>query len=175
MLYRSVRRIGPDTARAPAKRLRKQGHNNVPVDCSMKGLNGVVPAGDRQAAVHMCLRWNSPREAQRVKWKEIEARLMRDESLRWRKGLIVEIVTKAEGNCLLSKSQRILNFGSGSTIFMPVQASVSTKSLDYTLSHARTKASTSTKLAARKIRGGRVRSMLVLAHMNTTKWQRMNN
>ena len=45
VLYRSVRRMmGPDTA--PAKRLQKQGHNNVPVDCFMKGLNGIVPAGD---------------------------------------------------------------------------------------------------------------------------------
>ena len=35
--------------------------------------------------------------------------------------------------------------------------------------------STSTKLAARNVRGGRVRGMLVLAHMNTAKWQRMNS
>ena len=82
VLYRSVRRIGPDTA--PTKRLRKQGHNNVLVDCFMKGLNGVVPVGGRQAAVNMCLRWNSPREAQRIKWEEDEARFMRNENLRWR-------------------------------------------------------------------------------------------
>ena len=35
--------------------------------------------------------------------------------------------------------------------------------------------STSTKLAARKVRGGRISGMLVLAHMNTAKWQRMDN
>ena len=33
--------------------------------------------------------------------------------------------------------------------------------------------STSAKVAARKIRGGRVRGMKVLAHMNTARWGRM--
>jgi hypothetical protein len=80
---------------------------------------------------------------------------MRNENLRWRRGLIAEIVVKAEGNHLLSQSQRLLNFGSGPTVFM--QASVSTRGLKHTLSHTRTKVSTSTKLAARKIRGGRVK------------------
>ena len=171
VLYRSVKRMGPDTA--PAKRLRKQGLNNVLVDCFMKGLNGVLPAGDRQAAVNKCLRWNSSKEDQRVKWKEVESRLMGNENLIWRRGLIAEIVAKAESNYLLSQSQRLLNFGSGSTVYM--QASVSTRGLEHTLSHTRTKVSTSTKLAARKIRGGRVRGMLVLAHMNTARWQRMDS
>jgi hypothetical protein len=139
----------------------------------MKGLNGVVPAGSKQATVNKCLRWNSSREAQRVKWKEVEAGLMRNENLRWRRGLIKEIVTRAERTYLLNQSQRFLNFGSGSRVF--VQASVSTTGLEHTLSHTRTKVSTSTKLAARKVRGGRIRGMLVLAHMNTTKWQRMDS
>ena len=52
---------------------------------------------------------------------------------------------------------------------------VSTRGLEQTLSHTKTKVSTSTKLAARKVRGGRVRGMLVLAHMNTAKWQRMDS
>ena len=60
-IYRSLRRMGPDTA--PAKRLQKQGHNNVLVDCFMEGLDGMVPAGDRQTAVNKCLRWNSQRES----------------------------------------------------------------------------------------------------------------
>ena len=47
---------------------------------------------------------------------------------------------------------------------------MSTMGLEYTLPHTRTKVSTSTKLAARKVRGGRVKGMSVLAHMNTTKW-----
>ena len=98
---------------------------------------------------------------------------MRNENLRWRRGLIEEIVTKTEGNYLLNQSQRLLNFGSGSTVFM--QASVSASGLEHTGSYTRTKVSTSTKLVVRKVRGGRVRGMLVLAHMNTTKWQRMNN
>ena len=76
---------------------------------------------------------------------------MRNANLKWRRGLIKEIVTKAEGNYLLSQSQRFQNFGSGSTVFM--QASVSTRGLEHTLSHTRTKVSTSTKLSARKVPG----------------------
>ena len=101
---------------------------------------------------------------------------MGNENLRWRRGLITEIVTKAESNHLLSQNQRLLNFGFGSTMFM--QASVSTRGLEHTLSHTRTKVSTSTKLAAREIRGGRIRGMLVLAHNykhNKIKWQRMDS
>ena len=47
---------------------------------------------------------------------------------------------------------------------------MSTRGLEHTLAHIRTKVSTSTKLEARKVRGGRIRGMLVLAHMNTAKW-----
>ena len=90
-----------------------------------------MPAGSRQAAVNKCLRWNSPREDQRIKWKEVEARLMGNENLRWRRRLITEVVTKAESNHLLSQDQRIQNFGSGSTVFM--QATVSTRT--HTVSH----------------------------------------
>ena len=78
--YRLVRRMGPDTA--PANRLQKQGHDIVLVDCFMIGLNGAVPAGNRQAIINKCLRWNSPREEQTVKWKEDEARLMGNENLK---------------------------------------------------------------------------------------------
>ena len=84
-----------------------------------------------------------------------------------------EFVTKAEGNHLLNQSQRTKNFGFGSTVFM--QATVSTRGLERILSHISTKMSTSTKVAARKVRGGRVRGMLVLAHMNTARWQRMDS
>ena len=48
---------------------------------------------------------------------------------------------------------------------------VDTRGLERTLSHISTKVSTSTKLAARKVMGGIVRGVLVLAHMNTAKWQ----
>ena len=51
---------------------------------------------------------------------------------------------------------------------------MSTRGLEHTLSHTRTKVNTSTKLTARKVRGGRVRGVLVLAHMITAKWQRMD-
>ena len=133
----------------------------------------MVPAGVRQTSVNDCLRWNSSKEPQRVECKDVEAMLMRNENLRWRRGLIAELVTKVEGNYLLSQSQRLLNFGLGSTVFM--QASVSTRGLEHTLSHTRTKMSTGTKLAAKKVRGDRIRGMLVLAHMNRAKWQRMNS
>ena len=52
---------------------------------------------------------------------------------------------------------------------MFMHASASTRGLEHTLSH------TSTKLAARKVRGGKVRGMSVLAHMNIAKWQRMGS
>ena len=53
---------------------------------------------------------------------------------------------------------------------MFMQASVSTRGLEHTLSHTRTKVSTSTKLTAMQVRGSRIKGMLVLAHMNTAKW-----
>ena len=105
VLYRSMRRMEPDTS--PAKMLQKQGHNNVLVDCFMKGLNGTVATGDRQAVVNKCLNWNSPRVSPKVKWEEVDARIMGNENLKWRRGLITQIVAKAESNHLLSRSQRI--------------------------------------------------------------------
>ena len=100
----------------------------------MKLLNRVVSAGNRQASINKCLRWNSQR-------KEVEAKLMGNENLRWRRGLITDIVTKAKSNHLLSQSQRITNFGSGSIMFM--QATMSTRGLERTISHISTKVSTS--------------------------------
>ena len=56
VLYRSVKRMGPDTALA--KRLQKVGHSNVLVDCFMRVLSGRIPGntagnkgGGRQLAV----------------------------------------------------------------------------------------------------------------------------
>ena len=85
------------------------------------------------------------------------------ENLKWRRGLITDIVTKDESNKLLSRSQRITNFGSGSTVFMQARMIMSTQArgLERALSHISTKVSTSTKLAARKVRGDRFRDMLV--------------
>ena len=40
--------------------------------------------------------------------------------------------------------------------------------------HTSTRVSTGAKVAVRKIRGGRVRVMRVLAHMNTTRWNSMS-
>ena len=55
---------------------------------------------------------------QRIKWKEVEARRIGGENLRWRRGLVTEVVTKAESNDLLSQDQRVQDFGFGSTVFM---------------------------------------------------------
>ena len=81
VLYRSVKRTGPDTA--PAKRLQKVGHSNVLVDCFMRVLSGKIPentpgdrGGGRQLAVSKALQWNSSRETQKVRWKEAESRRM---------------------------------------------------------------------------------------------------
>ena len=72
MLYRSVKRMVPDTA--PAKRLQKIGRSNVLVDCLMKLLSGKVPentagikGGGRQLVVSKALQWNSGRESQMIK------------------------------------------------------------------------------------------------------------
>ena len=47
-------------------------------------------------------------------------------------------------------------------------------SLERTISHTSTRVDTGAKVAARKIRGGRVRGMRVLAYMNTAKWGSMD-
>ena len=90
VLYRSVRRMGPDTA--PAKRLQKVGHSNVLVDCFMRVLSGRVPkntagnkGGGRQLAVSKTLQWNTGREIQKIRWKETESKRMGHENLQWRR------------------------------------------------------------------------------------------
>ena len=98
-MYRSVKRMDSDTT--PAKMLQKQGHRNVLVNCFMKGLNGVV-IGDRASVVRKCLRWNSRKQSQNIKWKETETKLMRNENLRWRRELIAKTVTKTRGSILLT-------------------------------------------------------------------------
>ena len=66
----------------------------------------------------------------------------------------------------------VRKFGSSSTIFMTT--SEARKGLERTISHTSTRVSTSAKVAVRKIRGGRLRGMRVLAHMNTARWGSMN-
>ena len=74
VLYRSVRRMGPDTT--PAKRLQKVGNSNVLVDCFMRALKGRIPentagnkGGGRQLAIRKALQWNTSRETQRSSGK----------------------------------------------------------------------------------------------------------
>ena len=177
VLYRSVRRMGPDTA--PAKRLQKVGNSNVLVDCFMKALMGRLPentagnkGGGRQLAVRKALQWNSGRETQKIKWKEAESKRMGYENLQWKRKLISNTVTKARECLLMDCEEEVKKFGTSSTVFMTT--SEGKRGLERTISHTSTKVSTSTKVAARKIRGGRIRGMKVLAYMNTVRWGNMS-
>ena len=77
---------------------------------------------------------------------------------------------------MLSTHNRIKKFGSRSTIFLIV--SESRRGLKRTLSHTSTRVGTGAKIAVRKLRGGRIRGMKVLAcaHnvMNTARWDNMD-
>ena len=53
-------------------------------------------------------------------------------------------------------------------------ASEARRGSERTISHTSTRVSTSAKVAARKIIGGRIRGMTVLAHMNTARWGHMD-
>ena len=181
VLYRSVRRMGPDTA--PARRLQKIGNSNVLVDCFMRSLMGRVPentvgnkGGGRQLAVSKVLQWNTGREVQKARWKEMESKRMGYENLQWRRRLISDTVAKARGLSIardlsVDNATIVKKFGASSTVFMTT--SEARRGLERTVSHTSTKVSTSAKVAARKIRGGRIRGMKVLAHMNTAGWGSM--
>ena len=102
VLYRSVRRMGPGTV--PTKRLRKVGNSNVLVDCFMRTLMGRIPentarniGGGKQLAVSKVLQWNTGREVQKIRWKEMESKRMSYENLQWGRKLISDTVAKARG------------------------------------------------------------------------------
>ena len=163
--------MGPDTA--PAKRLHKIGHCNVLVDCLMKVPTGCVPenvagnkGGGRELAVSKALQRNTSREVQTVRRKETASRRMGYENLQWRRKPIANTVTKARQGLLKDWTVRVKEFGTGSTISMTT--SESSWTLERKISHTSTRVSTSADLAVRKIKGGRVRAMKVLAHMSTT-------
>ena len=111
------------------------------------------------------LQWNTGREAQKIRWKEAESKRMGYENLQWRRKLISDTVTKAR-ECLFmdwaDRPDRVKKFGTSSTIFMTT--SESSRGLERTISHTSFRVSTSAKVAARKVKGGRVRGMRVLAH-----------
>jgi hypothetical protein len=138
----------------------------------MRALKGRIPentagnkGGGRQLAVSKALQWNTGRESQKIKWKEAESKRMKYENLQWEREPISDTVTKA-GECLfMDWADRVKKFGASSTVFMTT--SEGRRGLERTISHTSTRVSTSAKVAARKIRGGRVRGMKVLAHMNT--------
>ena len=177
VLYRSVRRMDPDTA--PARRLQKVGNSNVLVDCFMKTLMGRTPentagnrGGGRQLAVNKVLQWNTGKEAQKVRWKEVESKRMGYENLQWSRKLISDTVAKARGELSTDYADMVKKFGSSTTIFMTT--SEARRGLERTISHTSTRVSTSAKVTVRKIRGGSLRGMRVLAHMNTARWGSMN-
>jgi hypothetical protein len=128
VLYRSVRRMGPDTA--PARRLQKVGNSNVLVDCFMRALKGRIPentagnkGGGRQLAVRKALQWNTGRETQKIKWKEAESKRMGYENLQWRRKLISDTVTKARECLFMDWTDRVKKFGASSTVFMTTSES----------------------------------------------------
>ena len=81
-------------------------------------------------------------------------------------------MTKARECLFIDDTDRVKKFGTSSTVFMTT--SESSRGLERTISHTSTRVSTGAKVAARKIRGGRVRGMKVLAHMNTARWNSMS-
>ena len=169
--------MGPDTV--PGQRLQKIGHANVLVECFRRPLDGRAmrattrgSGGGRQLVVDKTLRWNSGRQAQNIRWKEAEAKRMKYENTQWRRKLILDTVARSRGFMLLGEEERVRRFGTSSTVFVTVPGD--TSSLERTASHTRTKASTSAKVATRKINGGRIRGMKVLAYMNTARWNTMS-
>ena len=104
--------------------------------------------------------------------KETESKRMGHEDLQWRRKLISDAVAKTTEDLNIDLPDRVKKFGASSTVFLTT--SVSSRGLERTVSHTSTKVSTGAKVAARKIRGGRIRGMKVLAHMNTVRWQNMS-
>ena len=83
-----------------------------------------------------------------------------------RRQLVVDTVAKTRECLLMTLDNRIKKFGSGSTRFLNV--SESRRGLERTLSHTSTGVGTSAKMAVRKIKGGTIRGMKVLAHILIT-------
>ena len=145
----------------------------------MKTLMGRIPqnttgnrGGGRQLAVSKVLQWNTGREAQKVRWKEIESKRMSYENLQWRRKLISDTIAKARGGLSMDYADIVKRFCTSATIFMTTSGA--RRDMERTISHTSTRVSTSAKVAARKIRGGRLRGMRVLANMNTARWGHMN-
>ena len=91
----------------------------------MKTLMGRIPeittgdtGGGRQLAVSKVLQWNTGREAQKVRWKEIESKRMGYENLQWRWKLISDTVAKDRGGLSMDYADTVKRFGTSSTIFM---------------------------------------------------------
>ena len=172
VLYRSVRRMCPDTA--PARRLQKVGNSNVLVDRFMKALAGRIPentignrGGGRQLVWGKSYIEVLAERRRKLDGGGAESRRMGYESLQWRRRLISDTVAKVRQGLLRDLTTRVKEFSTSSTVLMT--NSESSWGLERTISHTSTRVSTSTKVAARKIRGGRVRGMKVLAYMKTAR------
>jgi hypothetical protein len=90
-----------------------------------------------------------------VRWKEAESRRMGYENLQWRRKLISDTVAKTRGELSMDWADIVKKFGASSTVFM--STSEARRGLERTISHTSTRVSTSAKVVARKIRGGRLR------------------
>ena len=137
----------------------------------MRVLAGRVPenvagskGGARELAIDKALQWNTGREVKKVRWKEVESRRMGYENLQWRRKLVANTLTKARQCLFKDCSVREKNFGTSSTIFMTTSQSI--WGLERTILHTSTRVGTSAKLTDRNIRGGRVKGMKVLAHVD---------
>ena len=108
----------------------------------------------------------------KLKWKEAESRHMNYGNLLWRSKLIHDAVGQTKLMTTQDLDTSVQKFGSSSTALMTV--SESRRGLERTLSHTSTRVSTGAKVAVRKIIGGRIRGMKVLAYMNTPKWNTMD-
>ena len=127
---------------------------------------------DRQSLVNKTLRWNRNKGTHMVRWKDLEAMRMQYENLQWRRRTIEDTVNKTKESKCVDKDARIKRFGTGSTVY--TTTSKGKRGLERTVSHTSTRVNTSAKIAVRKIRGGRIRGMKVLAYMNTARWNHMS-
>ena len=91
------------------------------------------------------------------------------ENLQWRRKLISDTMIKARECLFMNNTDRNTKFGTSFTVFMTT--SESSRGIERTISHTSTRVSTGAKVAARKIKGGRVRGMKVLAHVNTARFE----
>ena len=88
----------------------------------MRVLKGLIPentagkkGGGRQPAVNKTLQWNTRREVQKIRWKEMKSKRMGYANLQWRRNLIADTMIKAKECLFMNEIDRIKKFGTSST------------------------------------------------------------